>query len=283
MAETALIRRILVGLDASQTSAAVLHTAVHLSALLEADITGLFVEDMNLIRLAQLPFSREIRYLATSARPLHHEQMQQLLRTHATWLQHEFRQTAADWAVKGSFHVVRGFVTQELLAAAEKTDLLVIGRLSSQRGFRKQVGSTALTALQQAASSVLVVSPETDLNRPVALLYNDSAAGDYALAIALALAQISKQLIVFIWAQDEQKAEQMELDIQTAVNDDTISYTYQRWLPSQNLAELWADQPPGIVVVSDGREGLPASVTNQLLHSATFPVLFVRQPSLHPV
>lgn len=283
MAESALIRRILVGLDASQTNAAVLHTAVHLSALLEADITGLFVEDMNLIRLAQLPFSREIRYLPANARPLHHEQIQQLLRTHATWLQHEFRQTAANRAVKGSFNVVRGFVTQELLAAAEKVDLLVIGRLSHQRGFRKQVGSTTLTAVQQAATSVLVVSPEIDLNRPVAILYDDSPSADYALAVALALAQMSRQLIVFIWAQDEQKAKQMELDIQTAVTDDTISYTYRRWLPGQNPAEWWAEQPPGIVVVSNGRNDLPASVTNQLLYSATFPVLFVRQPHLHPV
>ncbi len=278
MVNTGWIRHILVGLDASQMSTAVLHTAVRLSAFLKADITGLFVEDINLIRLAQLPFSSEVRYLTAGTRPLHPEQMQQVLHSHATWLRYEFGQTAGERSVKWDFRVARGFVSQELLAAAHQSDLLVIGRLSSHRGVHQRVGSTALTAVQQAATSVLVVSPEADFSHPVALLYDDSTAAAYALSIALSLAQLSKQLTVFIRAQDEQEAARIQHSLRTAVNNSDILCSYRRWLPDQNLAQLWAEQTPGIVVLGDGREGPAASFANQLLHTAPCPVLFIRPP-----
>ncbi|MCL4264484.1 MAG: universal stress protein [Anaerolineae bacterium] len=287
MVDTGWIRHILVGLDVSQTSAAVLHTAVRLSAFLKADITGLFVEDINLIRLAQLPFSSEVRYLTAGIRPLHQEQMQQVLHSHATWLRYEFGQTARERSVKWDFRVARGFVSQELLAAAHQADLLVIGRLSSHRGVHKRVGSTALTAVQQAATSVLVVSPEADFSCPVTLLYDGSVAAAYALPVALSLAQLSKQLVIHIRAQDDREAARIRQELDTAVNDDAILCSYRLWLPDQNPEQLWTAHLPGIVVVGDGREGLAASFADQLLHTAPCPVLFIRPPAvsshLHPV
>lgn len=287
MIDGAWIRHILVGLDASQMSTAVLHTAVRLSAFLKADITGLFVEDMNLIRLAQLPFSSEVRYLTAGTRPLHQEQMQQVLHSHATWLRYEFGQTARERAVKWDFRVARGFVSQELLAAADQSDLLIVGRLSSHRGVHQRVGSTALTAVQQATSSVLVVSPEADFSRPIALLYDGSMAAAYALPVALSLAQLSKQLVIHIRAQDDREAARIRQELDTAVNDNDLLCSYRRWLPDQNMAQLWAEQTPGIVVLGNGREGPAASFADQLLHTAPCPVLFIRPPAvsshLHPV
>lgn len=287
MIDGAWIRHILVGLDASQMSTAVLHTAVRLSAFLKADITGLFVEDMNLIRLAQLPFSSEVRYLTAGTRPLHQEQMQQVLHSHATWLRYEFGQTARERAVKWDFRVARGFVSQELLAAADQSDLLIVGRLSSHRGVHQRVGSTALTAVQQATSSVLVVSPEADFSRPIALLYDGSMAAAYALPVALSLAQLSKQLVIHIRAQDDREAARIRQELDTAVNDNDLLCSCRRWLPDQNMAQLWAEQTPGIVVLGNGREGPAASFADQLLHTAPCPVLFIRPPAvsshLHPV
>ena len=53
--------RILVALDASPQSEAALRAAAELAALLEAELEGLFVEDINLLHLCGLPFGREIR------------------------------------------------------------------------------------------------------------------------------------------------------------------------------------------------------------------------------
>ncbi|MBK7177644.1 MAG: universal stress protein [Chloroflexi bacterium] len=69
------IQRILVALDASPHSLAALEAAIDLAERLDAELQGLFVEDINLLRLAQLPFARELRY------PLPGSQKW----THCTW------------------------------------------------------------------------------------------------------------------------------------------------------------------------------------------------------
>jgi len=281
MAESSWIRHILVAVDALQTDTAVLHTAVRLSAFLQADITGLFVEDVNLIRLAQLPFSYEVRYHTAGVQPLQPEQMQQVLQSHAVWLRHEFGQRAAERAVRWSFQVTRGFVNQELLTAARQADLLIIGRLGRSGRSGKRVGSTALTAVQQADTSVLVVSPEADFSRPVVLLVDGSEAAAYALSVALDLAQLSKQLIIYIQADDEGAAEKIERDLETAVKDDAILCSFKRWLPEQSVDQLWDEKEPGIVVVGHDPEREPLLFASYLLNQGMFPVLFIRLPAGH--
>lgn len=286
MAENSWIRHILVAVDALQTDMTILHTAVRLSAFLQADITGLFVEDVNLIRLSQLPFSQEVRYHTAGVQPLYQEQMQQVLKSHAVWLRHDFGQRAAERAVRWSFQVTRGFVSQELLTAAKQADLLIIGRLGRSGRSQKRVGSTALAAVLQADTSVLVVSPEADFSRPVVLLVDGSEAAVYALSVALDLAQLSKQLIIYIQANDEGAAEKIERDLQTAVKDDAILCSFKRWLPEQSVAQLWEEKEPGIVVIGHDSENEPPLFASYLLNQARFPVLFIRFPTgqsgLHP-
>ena len=64
------IRRILVALDASRHSLAALEAASELAEALKAELVGIFVEDVNLLYLAGLPFAREVRYLSGVDRPL---------------------------------------------------------------------------------------------------------------------------------------------------------------------------------------------------------------------
>ena len=59
-APLAPIRRILLALEAGNGGSAAMEAATHLAAQLNAELHGLFLEDINLIRLAELPFAREI-------------------------------------------------------------------------------------------------------------------------------------------------------------------------------------------------------------------------------
>ena len=63
-------RRIVVALDASSHSHAALAAAVALAGRLQAELQGIFVEDVNLLRLAELPFAREVRFGLSAARPV---------------------------------------------------------------------------------------------------------------------------------------------------------------------------------------------------------------------
>jgi len=58
--EEPAIRRILVAMDTLSDNQAVLESAAELAAQLEAELTGLFVEDTDLLQAAELPVSLEV-------------------------------------------------------------------------------------------------------------------------------------------------------------------------------------------------------------------------------
>ena len=62
------LHRILVPLDASENSLTALDTAAELAAVLDAELEGLFVEDINLLQLCDFPFAREVSFLGPSFR-----------------------------------------------------------------------------------------------------------------------------------------------------------------------------------------------------------------------
>ena len=61
--------RILVALDASPYSHAAIEVATILAADLRAELQALFIEDIDLLRLAALPFTREVDETSASMRP----------------------------------------------------------------------------------------------------------------------------------------------------------------------------------------------------------------------
>ena len=61
------VKRILIALDPSRRGQSALQAAAHLAAGTGAELAGLFVEDINLLRLAGLPFARELGMLADAA------------------------------------------------------------------------------------------------------------------------------------------------------------------------------------------------------------------------
>ena len=120
--------RILVALDRSPPGQAALETAARLAAELGAELQGLFVEDVNLLRLASLPFAREIAYSSAVARPLDTDATHRAFRAAADEVQRAVARTAERQHVRWSFQVTRGPVVQATLAAAKEVDVLIIGR-----------------------------------------------------------------------------------------------------------------------------------------------------------
>ncbi|MBK8128020.1 MAG: hypothetical protein IPK53_03460 [bacterium] len=91
------------GRFASQSGGAC-KAAIDLAERLDAELQVYFVEDINLLRLAQLPFARELRYpclgLSKKVDTLH---MEEQLRGQAAQAQRLFQQLAEDRKIKHSF------------------------------------------------------------------------------------------------------------------------------------------------------------------------------------
>ena len=178
-------RRVLVALDASRGSLDALSAAAALAARLGAELHGLFVEDVNLLRAAGLPFASQLSSLSAAPRPLERRGLERELRALAAAARASVAEEARRVEVGWSFRVARGQVSVEILAAAGDADVLVLGRTGRRVGSRP--GETARAAAARAPTSVLLVGRGADIGRPVVAAYDDSPEADRVLEVAARL------------------------------------------------------------------------------------------------
>jgi nucleotide-binding universal stress UspA family protein len=88
------ITRILVAVDASPLSLAALEAAAELAASLQAELLGLYIEDINLLRAADSPFAREVGHFSGSIRDLDSQRLQRQLRSQANRVRRRLSQLA---------------------------------------------------------------------------------------------------------------------------------------------------------------------------------------------
>lgn len=271
------IRRILIALDASTNSQAALETAISLAEMLRSEVLGLFVEDVNLLRLTELPFVREIRFAERDVRRLEPEALLRRLRARAALLRHELEETAAEHNLTYSFRVIRGPVDQELLTAALEADMVVLGRLGHAVGRHAGLGSTAQTIVNQATSAVLLVKTDVEPG-PVIALYDGSGNGRRALLLAAELADRVGDLRVLVWASDEQTAyTRRQFAIQLLEKTDIqLQFQHLSGDDPQRVIE-WVDRQRGsLLILSDGARNIPDDIIQKLISEAQQHILFLR-------
>ena len=121
------IFRVLVALDASVRDLSALEATADLAGGIPVELLGLFVEDINLLRLAALPFAREVAYGSAGDRPFDVQSLERDFRTQAERLRRSLALEAYRLRGTWSFRVVRGDLAVELTQAARDVDLLVFG------------------------------------------------------------------------------------------------------------------------------------------------------------
>jgi nucleotide-binding universal stress UspA family protein len=191
-------RSIVAGIDASPQSLAALQAAADIAELLDVDLHGLFIEDINLVHMCGLPFTCEVGSFTAAMRRLDNEAMERQLRAMAGKIRHVMEQIGQRQKVHCTFEVRRGPVVNELLAAAEGAALLSVGRTAGRR--RTTLGSTAQSIIRSAQRPLMVQGEEGGLRYPFVVLYTGDEQADRTLRLALALAE-SKQgeVVVLLW------------------------------------------------------------------------------------
>lgn len=274
------IRRILVALDASPESLAALHLAAELAAGLEAELGGLFVEDVDLLNLAGLPFAREASRIAPFGRTLDPERMAAELRAQASHARRALEAAAAGFHLRSSFRVLRGRVEAEIATAVQEWDLLTLGRgeLSVRR---KSLGRTLQTISRQLPCSVLLaVAVRPVATAPIAAVYDISECGAGALMLAVRIAQrTGRTLLVYVMAEsDADFAEKRDhAAARLAERDIRVRYAHVRGYAATDLEPgLRMDDPHLLVVGCDLAGGMPPEKWTELASRAQCPVLLVR-------
>ena len=270
-AET-IIQRVAIALDACHQSSQALQAAAEMAASLQAELEGIFIEDINLIRLAELPFTREIRPFSMTEETVDVKRMEQELRSLARQQQQKLELVAREKGIRCSFRIRRGQIKAELMNAVTEVNVLTLCRPVHMSGMfgRETIGDTTSTAaypMQQARSSVTVIFGSAQ---------NENNA---LLAAARLAGRLDTDISVLLTADSDIETGDLQRQAETILETQTQPVNYIR-LAGKQISDLV------IATVSSNNQVLLVNSNNTLvtggqlwpyLEQVFCPVLIVRE------
>lgn len=272
-----IIRRILVALDASPHSLSALEAAATLAARFRAELLGLFVEDINLLRSAQLPFAREVGLFSGTLRGLDSQRVERQLHARAVRARQALAAVAERAQVQWSFRTTSGQIVPELLAAALDVDLVILGKAgwSGQRC----LGSHARAIVSQVRGPALILQHGVHLGLPVLVLYDGSSSTQRALAAAVRLIEERQgHLVILLLADSPDAAQSLQADIAEWLGKRGLEARY-RWLLRTDVTGVChavQAEGGGVLVLHRDTPPLGDETLTALLDEARCPVFLVR-------
>ncbi len=273
------IRRIVVALDPSTDSWTALEAAARMASRLGAEILGLLVEDVNVRRLADLPFVQEVGFFTASCRRVETRELSRQLDVQAGRIRRQFQTSTRSLTTRCTFRVVRGRVAPEVLKAAARADVVILGKGAWAPFKTGHLTPAVREVLNQSRASTLVLREDTQVEPPIRVVYDGTALGEKALATAADLARDDGgQLMVFLLADGPDEAARLREEVRQRLAGKLLEISIQslteRSIPW--LGHLIAHEEGGTLVMPAGSGALEDEAVLDFLDTTRVPVLLVR-------
>jgi hypothetical protein len=184
---TGEIERVVVALDATSENRAAIETAARLAARWKAHLHGVFVEDDDLMRLARLPFARQVTF-GFGVEALNLQQARRQMHAFAQRTRTELAAAARRHHVEWSFEIVHDAAASRI-GGAEVTDFLVFGTATRPIGGHFRVECRWWSVVEPGASSLLLAHRDWREGTVVAVLDDQGPATERLVAVAAQLAE----------------------------------------------------------------------------------------------
>ncbi|MGE0744712.1 MAG: hypothetical protein AB7K86_05665 [Rhodospirillales bacterium] len=270
--------RIVVAFD-SMAAAHALEAATELAARLQAELEGLFVEDENLMRIAELNLGRVYDALSGRHESATSAAMAQMVRGEAARIRQAMAAQAARAHVAHRFRIVRGMLERELATAAQAADLLVLSLSSRAVGARVRADIAWITAVEHALKPVLVIRPGARLGGRAMVLYDDPARGAALLAAASQLVTGADGMVtVLLVAADERTAAALRAAAEADLARLGLAGAFRQVaaFALDDVCALLGAADAGVFVIRAEHPALAGPGIAALLERVSCPVLVVR-------
>ena len=273
------IRRIVVAIDNSSDAGTTLEAAAGLAARLHVELEGVYVQDINLVRLAGLPVGREIHFLTGKGHDFTVDALEAETRAQEFTARQAIAAAAARARVTYAFRIARGQVDVEVISAAGNGDLLILGTGSRSPGGRVRLGRTARAAAERAPRSVLISKPGTRPAGVPLVCYDGSEGSRRALEAGLRIFGIhERNLVVLILADAPPAAETLRRQVEDRLAPLSVRprFLYGARPLANEVCRLAGESGAGVLVMAADCAALDGPHRQEVLESVACPVLLVR-------
>ncbi len=230
------------------------------------EVAGLFLEDVDLFRLAELPFSYQISRLTSRVQPLSAIELEREVRVQAVRAERALRVTAEQAGLKWSFRRMRGRLRMALEASPDVNLLLV----SATR--RSIVSSGEAGALGHALRA-----SEGEPTRPIVAVFDGSDSATVALESAIRLSRSThRRLEVILVAADDAVAAKLRDRATELVAPQSATLRRVSDMTIETLAKAAHARAPALLVIGAKKEFLESPGVDDLRRSIDCPTLIVR-------
>lgn len=271
--------RVLVAMDAAVRCLTSVEAAVDLASRLGAEVSGLFVEEENLLEPTDVPADRRGRLWTDSGGRFDAGPADADVRVPAHRAEQHLVARAMGRKVNWSFRVVRGRVLEALAAAAEEADYLVVQALTWPLTRQVHLDAPARAALGRTGKSLLMLQPGGRLEKRVLAVYDGSDRGDRVLDAALHLEEGGQGFLDVVAVTDSPRDSlDLELRAERRLKPSAMEVRC-RHLPGgglNRLCDLVEDYPDRLLVLGAECRRLEGMEPHRLLETFSASIFLVR-------
>ncbi len=274
--EKPLFEHILVALDASPHSMAALEAAARLAHSIEANIEGLFIEDINWFRLGPHSFSKEVSEITGNIRPLDQGSIERQVRALSKRMERALRRVSELASINYEFRTERGGVESELLSASEGADLITLGRIGQSMTRGPKLGRTAKALLEKTTKPILLLQKGLKLGDSIICIYDRSEQGKAALQVAKKLTQqIETKLQVVAFKNSDEDARTVIKQVKKELGDLRLpTRVFAVEAPEAfHLARLVTSKNGGLLIASRSQPLFKGQALERILANIKCPIL----------
>ena len=185
-----------------------------------AEIHGLFVEDLNLLKLARLPIAREFSFESAADREITPELIERSFRAQAARMRALFDKIARQMATRHSFRVTRGEFLAELVKASAGFDVLVVAHSRNPFGPRLALRAQVAQLLAAGPPTLILVQERWLTGQRVIALFDGTPESHAVLALAAAVAKTEGLgLCVWLPADGDEPRDELQLEAQDILGE----------------------------------------------------------------
>jgi len=230
----------------------ILEVAARFARTFRGELHGLFVENEELLALAQMPFAREISLTGGRSRTLSLDVVRKEMEAASAAMEHEFERLTRAARIPARFEVVAGAAEGVLRKAMENTGILAIGEPLALAA--PNMVAELLSELTGIAGIVVVGCEARRAHGPILTVIDPSS--DVAMLVDSA-EQIAnegaQEVILLIACAQESEAERLEAEARAALDAGT-RYHFERVgaVTPHSLGTLAQRHEGGLVIARIG-------------------------------